>query len=326
MQIKIMPDGFKIEGETFFARAIEFLDSVFRGIGQVFFQSNTYAGVLFLCGIFYNSTSFGFAALFGTVISTATAIFFQADISKIKSGFFGFNGALTAIGMMFFLQPSAISLSYLILASVASTVLMAATMRLLESLKLPTLTAPFVFTTLCFLMASARFGRLQTTDLLPNARLPQTAHVEGIVTATTFCEGLLHGLSQVFFQENLITGILFLIGLFVSSRRCFTMALIGSALGNAYAWLLGASEPAIRSGAFGFNSVLTAIALGSVFLKPTKMAFAYSILGTVLTTVTFAAISAAFEPIGMPAMTLPFVLVTWLFFTASSNFPEVRIK
>ena len=47
MQIKIMPDGFKIEGETFFARAIEFLDSVFRGIGQVFFQSNTYAGVLF---------------------------------------------------------------------------------------------------------------------------------------------------------------------------------------------------------------------------------------------------------------------------------------
>lgn len=317
-------DGFKIQGETFFAKLIKFIDYVLRGIGQVLFQNNSYTGVIFLCGIFYNSTPFGLAALLGTVISTAAAILFQADISKIKNGFFGFNGTLTAIGLMFFLQPSAISIGYIALTCVASTILMAATMRLLESSKLPTLTAPFVFVTLCFLMASARFGRLQTTDLLPNAGLPQAAQVEGIVTTTTFIEGLLHGLSQVFFQENIITGILFLLGLLISSRKCFAMAILGSVLGLSSAWLLGASEPAIRSGAFGFNAVLTAIALGSVFLKPSKVALLYAILGTVSTTVAFAAISAAFKPVGMPAMTLPFVLVTWVFIAASSNFAGIK--
>lgn len=97
-------------------------------------------------------------------------------------------------------------------------------------------------------------------------------------------------------------------------------------MGIACAWLLGASEPAIRSGAFGFNSVLTAIALGSIFLKPNKTAFIYAMLATALTPVASAALSGAFEPIGMPAMTLPFVVVTWLFILASSNFPAIKIN
>ena len=40
--------------------------------------------------------------------------------------------------------------------------------------------------------------------------------------------------------------------------------------------------------------------------------------------VVFAAVSAAFAPIGMPAMTLPFVLVVWVFVLAAPAFPGVR--
>ena len=176
MQFKITHDGFRIEGETFPSKTLSFLDSIFRGIGQVLFQNNSFAGILFLCGIFYNSVPFGFAAFFGAVVSTLTASLLRADIAQIKSGLFGFNGTLSAIGLLFFLHPSPLSIGYLVIAAAVSSILMAATLRLFESLKLPTLTAPFVFTSLCFLLACARFGRLDTTQFLANAGLPQTAH------------------------------------------------------------------------------------------------------------------------------------------------------
>ena len=53
---------------------VRFLDSVLRGVGQVMLQNNSYAGLIFLVGICYNSQLFGLAALVGTVVSTATAI------------------------------------------------------------------------------------------------------------------------------------------------------------------------------------------------------------------------------------------------------------
>lgn len=320
----LSPTGFNITGDSAPAKFMIFLDSVLRGIGQVMFQNNTYAGILFLAGVFHSSALCGIAALTGTMISTGTAILLGANATKIRDGLFGFNGALTAIGLIYFFEPSVLAWGYVIFAAASSTVLMAAALKYFENRNLPTLTAPFVFTTLCFLLASARFGRLSTTQVLPHAGLPVSADVEGIVSLNTVFEGLIHGISQVFFQENLVTGILFTLGLLISSRRSFVMALIGSILGLSTAWLLGASEPAIRSGAFGFNSVLTAIALGSVFLPSNAKSLGYAVLAAIVTTIAFASLSGALKPLGMPAMTLPFVVVTWIFLIGSRMFVKIN--
>ena len=162
--------------------------------------------------------------------------------------------------------------------------------------------------------------------MLPTAGLPKAAAiVEGIVTTSTVVEGVFNGIAQVFFQGSVITGVLFAIGLLVSSRRVFIIALLGSLTGLLVAWGMGAAEPAIRSGAFGFNSVLTAIALGGVFFVLDKASTAYTLLATIATTIVFAAVSAALEPLGMPALTLPFVLVVWLFVLAGPMFPGLRL-
>lgn len=70
--------------------------------------------------------------------------------------------------------------------------------------------------------------------------------------------------------------------------------------------------------------MLTAIALGSVFFVLDKTSAAYTLLATVATAVVFAAVSAALEPLGMPALTLPFVLIVWLFVLAGPVFPGLR--
>lgn len=316
--------GLVVAGSSLPQRLLGFLDAVLRGIGQVMLQGNSYTGLLFLAGIFYNSVLFGWAALLGAIASTVTAIFLGSDRSEVQAGLFGFNGALVAIALLYFLEPGALAWAYVVLAAAFTTVVMVALLHLLGTWRVPALTAPFVFTTWVFVLACARFGRLQTTAVLPTAGLPKAATVEGIVTASTVAEGLFSGIAQVFFQGNAITGAIFVAGLLVSSRVAAGVALAGSCAGLLVAWGLGAAEPAIRAGAFGFNSVLTAIALGSGLFAPRAAAAAYTTLAVVVTAVVFAAMSAALEPLGMPALTSPFVLVTWLFLLAGPLFRQLR--
>lgn len=257
--------GLVTEGNSALHRLIRFTDIILRGVGQVMLQNNSFAGLIFLVGIFYNSALFGLAVIIGTAASTVTAILLAADHVQIRQGLFGFNGALVAIALLYFLEPNLLTWGYVVISCSFSTILMAALLNLFNIWKLPTLTAPFILITICFVLACAHFGRLHSTSLLPTAGLPQSASIEGIVTTSTVIEGLFNGIAQLFFQANVVTGIVFAIGLLISSRlACFT-ALIGSFTGLLVAWGMGAAEPAIRSGAFGFNSVLTAIALGSVF-------------------------------------------------------------
>ena len=324
-QVRLSATGLVAEGDSGPLLLLGFLDSVLRGVGQVMLQNNSYAGLLFLIGIFYNSALFGFAVLVGTVASTVTAMLLGVKRSNVREGLFGFNGALVAVALLYFLQPDLLAWCYVIIASACTTVVIAALLKVLDTWKVPALTAPFVFTTLCFVLACARFGRLHSTHLLPTAGLPKAATVEGIVTMSTVAYGLFSGVAQVFFQANVITGILFTIGLLVSSRAACVAALCGSLMGLLAAWGLGAAEPAIRAGAFGFNSVLTAIALGSVFFVRDVASTVYTALAVVVTAVVFAAVSAALEPIGIPALTSPFVIVVWLFLLASPLLPRLQI-
>ncbi|GGY34050.1 urea transporter [Rhodanobacter panaciterrae] len=322
--VRVTSTGLMVDGNGSLQQLLGFVDALLRGIGQVMLQNNSYAGLLFLFGIFYNSTLFGLAVLVGTAVSTATAMLLGVDRALVRVGLFGFNGALVAIALLYFLQPDLLSWSYVVLASACTTILMAAMLHLLSVWKMPVLTAPFVFTALGFLLACARFGRLHSTHVLPTAGLPQAATVEGIVSASTVLQGTFNGVAQVFFQGNVITGVIFVIALLVSSRVACVTALLGSLTGLLVAWGMGAAEPAIRSGAFGFNAVLAAIALGGVFFVLDAASIAYAVLAAITTTIVFAATSAALQPIGMPALTFPFVLVVWLFVLAGPYFPRLR--
>lgn len=301
-----------------------FVDAVLRGVGQVMLQNNSYAGLLFLLGIAWNAPLFALASVLGTVVSTATAQWLAVDRTQLRDGLFGFNGALVAIALLVFLQPTALTWACVVFAAAGSTIVTAALMGPLKVWRVPALTAPFVLTSWCFFLATARLGRLEPTGLLPAAVLPKAAAVEGVVNLATVVDGVFNGVAQVFFQDNVVTGALFALGLFVSSRRAGVVALLGSLVGLLVAWGLGAAETAIHAGVFGFNSVLVAIALGSVFFAPSRPVMIYALLATIATAVVAAAVAAAVQPVGLPGLTLPFVLVTWLFLWAGPAFPALR--
>jgi len=133
---------------------------------------------------------------------------------------------------------------------------------------------------------------------------------------------VLHSISQVFLKGSVVSALLLLAGLAVNSLAAAAFAVGGAILAVITAHLLGAESELITAGLLGFSPVLTAIALGTVFHQPGWRVAAYAALGTVFTVVAQAALNVALAPLAIPALTAPFVLVSWIFLLPRQSFDE----
>jgi urea transporter len=70
-------------------------------------------------------------------------------------------------------------------------------------------------------------------------------------------------------------------------------------------------------GLYAFNPVLTMMAIGWVFLKPSGKSAALAVLAGLMTVVCQAGLASFLTPIGLPTLTFPFVLVMWMFLFAA---------
>jgi Urea transporter len=130
---------------------------------------------------------------------------------------------------------------------------------------------------------------------------------------------LLRGVGQVMFQNNPLTGLLFLVGIFVNSFKFGGAGLLGLAASTLAAHLLGVDRALIRAGLFGFNGILVGITLAFFFEFDFLLAV-YIILGAAVSTVVMMALINLLTPWDMPALTAPFVLTTWLLLFAVYQF------
>jgi urea transporter len=134
---------------------------------------------------------------------------------------------------------------------------------------------------------------------------------------------LLRGIGQVMFQNNPITGLLFLVGIFINSYKYGLTALLGLVVATLTAHLLGADEMLIRNGLFGFNGVLTGIAL-SVFLEWNWHVAVYIILGAIVSTIVMMGLAKLLISWDLAPLTAPFVLTAWLLLFALYQFGELH--
>jgi urea transporter len=125
---------------------------------------------------------------------------------------------------------------------------------------------------------------------------------------------------EVMFQDNLLTGVIFLVAIAVNSRISAGFAVLGSAVGLLTALALGGDGFTAYHGLYGFNAVLCAIALGGVFFVLSWRSTVYALVAAAFSVPVFAAFVVLLSPYGMPALTAPFVLTTWLFLWPKAGF------
>jgi len=307
--------------------ALRLLDINLRGIGQVMFQNNPLSGILFLVAIAWGSYAAGaprvaIAGVVAVVMSNLTAQWLRADSGSLHSGLYGFNGVLVGLALATFLAPGPLLWVYVILGAAVSVVVMLATTNVVKPWG-GALTFPFVLTTWLLLLATYGFSGLAGTALPSGAVVTAfQPYKASPLQLIDLAQGVFLSISQVFLKASGIASLFLLAGLAVSSLAAATFALGGAILAVLTAHLLGAESDLITGGLLGFSPVLTAIALGTVFYQPSWRVVAYAALATVFTVITQAAVNVALTPLAIPALTAPFVLVTWLFLLPQQRLVE----
>ena len=298
---------------------VRFLDINLRSVGQVMFQNNPLTGLLFLAAIAWASYAAGvprvaIAGVLAVVVANLTAQWLNADSESLHSGLYGYNGVLVGLALATFLAPSPLMWVYVVLGASVSVIAMLGTVNALKPWGVSSLTFPFVLTTWLLLLATYGFSGL-TGAALPagdvvTAFQPYQASPLKLIDLV---QGVLKSISQVFLKANGIAALLLLAGLAVNSWAAAAFALAGAIVAVLTAHLFGAESELITGGLLGFSPVLTAIALGAVFYRPNWRVAIYAMLGTLVTVIAQAALNVALTPFAIPALTAPFVLVTWIF-------------
>ena len=298
---------------------LRFIDIVLRGIGQVMFQDNPLSGLLFLIAVSWGSYAAGvpqvaIGGLLGVLLATVTAWWLRVDDAGLRAGLYGFNAYLVGIALPTFLALSPLLWVYVALGAMVSVVATLAVANLMKTWGVAALTAPFILVTWLLLLSAYAFSGIHGDALPASGQIapipPEAANPLAIVD---FLKGMLVSISQVFVKGNGVAALLILIGLAVGSLAAASFALAAAVISVIVAHALGAESQLISAGLVGFNPILTAIALGTVFYRPSPRVAAYTLLATVLTVMVQGAMVSALTPFGIPTLTASFVLVTWLF-------------
>jgi urea transporter len=276
--------------------------SIFRGVGQVFFQENAFSGACFVVGIAISSPLMAGGAVVGAAIGAGAAWAMKFDKADLAAGIYGFNPALVGIATFFFFRPAPGSVALLVGGCVVAVLL---TRLMRQFVPFPTYTTPFIVTTWALFMLGQAAGAGR-------------ADPGGPADAATWIGAAAHGVSQVMFQASSLTALLFLAGIALNDWRHASWVLAGSIVGmlvgNYHATAAASAiDPEslvertlsenVALGLYGYNATLAAVAL---FL------WRRSLIPPLLGMLISVPLTELVPLSGLPALTAPFVLATWI--------------
>ena len=293
------------------------IDIILKNISQVLLINNKWTGLFVLIGLFIANWKIGLSALIASLVSYVLASYMNYSIEEINNGLAGFNPVLTAIALILFLDNNWSGIIVTIIATVLTLPVGAAIRELLKPYGIAMLTSPFVIVTWIAILIPGQVKSLNTQlDIIPS-QVNKTSFSHNY-EHIQILQSILEGFSQVFLVPSLLGGLLIIIGIFIGSKKAAMLALLANVVGFIAIAVLGGNTNEINEGLFGYNLVLTVIALGVTF-KTSMNAYITTILGVILTVFIQLGLNTLLIPFYLPAFTVPFILSAWLMLFAGIN-------
>lgn len=304
--------------------------TVLRGAGQVMFQESAWTGFFFFVGIFWGAYQMGtpavaYGAVIGCCASTIAGFLTGGDRQDAAAGLWGFNGILVGCAFPTFLANTWLMWIALVFCAMWTTWLRKGLNNMMAGWGINSLTFPFVLLTWFFLLVARMSHAMPSADL-PCPAIDSTFAPLTHVSFVDLVVYWLTGISEVFLINSWVTGLFFLLALALCSRWAALWAAIASAVSLGIAFLFQLSGGDLSTGLFGFSPVLTGIALGMTFYKPGWKTALWCLAGIVATVIVQGAMDMLLMPFGIPTLTGPFCVTTWLFLLPQYKLNTVKAK
>lgn len=280
------------------------IDTLIAGYPAVFFIKSWAAGfpVLGLTLLrpeigLYGLTALWAAYLFSRLVARADT-FFSYDVNIFNPLLVGF-----AMGYMFrFSVPGVLLAAALGVLTYVVTVTLGS--MIYTYFKLPCLSLPFVAVSALLYLGAAKFSSLGavTPPFFPMHFLDNALPL--------WLGGYFKSLGVIFFMPHVFAGIVLALCILASSRILFFLSVLGYFTGTAFSGLLMGNFAAAFGDVNHFNSILTAMAVGGVFLVPSLKSYLLGILAVAASTVFLHGIFSFWWFTKIPGFPLAFNLVT----------------
>ena len=244
--------------------------------------------------------------------STFAAVALNLDRKSISKGIYGYNGVLVGAaiaalglpgnGVEKFTQAMAIVL-FAILTTILLWVIKSWWSR---NFRCPPLTLPFNLVTWLFLLWAKFVPEFASGQQIGTIDQGTFLDANSLTTAVFI------GFGQIFLADQLLAGILIFLAIAYDTRIGAAIGLTGSIIGLLTGLVLGAKPEDLYMGLWGYNSILTAIAIGGIFYVPNLRSYLVAGIAACFTAITAQITAILLEMLGLPSLTLPFCISTIL--------------
>lgn len=276
-----------------------------------------------IMGVTFFNFFAGLSGLIAVLISVVLAHAMGFDKLRLKSGLYSFNSLLTGIGMGTFFDPGYVFFSLLLMASLISLILSVTMGGWLFKYGLPFLSIPFVLAFWFILLPAPQFENLGLTQRniywmneiysIGGSSMLNFFQTINTLPLNKMVDIYLRSMSSIFFQDNLIAGIVIAVALLFCSRIAFSLSIIGFISAYLFARFSGSAAASITYYNIGANYIMVAIAIGGFFTIPSKHSYLWTILLVPMTSLLLLFMSKIVGVFQLPIFSLPFSIVVMLF-------------
>lgn len=298
------------------------LPAILNSYSVIFFFNNKLMGAIIMLVSFFNFYA-GLSGLIAVLVTILVANSMGLDKTQLKQGLFSFNALFLGMGLGTFFETSWVFFTLLLLAALITLILSVTLGGWLNKYGLPVLSIPFVIAFWFVVLPSSQFENLGLTQR--NIFWMNDVYAIGGNTLLNFFQTIdslplynmvnmyLRSLSSIFFQDNLIAGIILALSILVCSRITFTLSIIGFLSAYLFAQFSGSEAASITYYNIGANYIMVAIAMGGFFAIPSRYSYLWAILLVPLTSLVLLFMTKLLGFIQLPVFSLPFSLVTIFF-------------
>ncbi len=299
-----------------------FFSGVLNSYSQVFFSDNKLFSATLLIVTFIDPFA-GFYGLVSVLFTNGTGLRLGFNKYVIAKGIYGFNSLLVGLGLGIYFAPGWHLLLIVILASILTLFLSIAAEGVIGKYALPYLSVPFIISIWIVTLATRELTALGVSQRGVYT-LNELYQIGGSTLVWIYESWRQIGLSPslrvyfislgaIFFQYNLLSGVIIAGGLLYYSRIAFTLSLLGFYSAFFFYEIVGANLDELNYSYIGFNYILTSIAVGGFFIIPTLSSYLCVICMIPLVALLTISLSSVFAVLYLPVYSLPFNIIVLLF-------------
>lgn len=239
-------------------------------------------------------------ALLGVLISNLAAYLLKFDSEKIRSGFYGFNGILFGASTAFYFELNNLLLLLIPIFIIITFLIATGLEHYLETaFNLPGLSLPFIISVYIFVIFLTNYN-----FIVPN--IHQYAVDSTASSFIYYAEIYFKSVSLIIFQPEIKAGVIIVIALLIFSRVLFVLSITAFVLNVLLLNLVLPSHFDSLLILSGFNSILTAFALGGSLIIPSRKSFFLVIISSLMVIIFTGFFMRLLDGTAFPLLVLPF--------------------